>query len=151
MDSKDNKVYMNRLNPHSVDKKRNKLVPTKQRILGPHPRGEFQAVFVNQWNNRRWAKCNCPTLRCPWPKHEGDHVNTYFKLLLLVKTNIKNDKVWISFIEGLHRHAAIFASLLCIKFDYSKNIIIQGSLQLDDFEKAQIPHYKNPGVTLRQQ
>jgi hypothetical protein len=63
-----------------------------------------------------------------------------------VKTKSKNDKVWISFIEGLHRHAAILASLLCMKFDYSNNIIIPGSLQLDGFEKAQIPHYKNPGV-----
>jgi hypothetical protein len=80
-------------------------------------------------------------------KHEGDHVNTYFELLLLVKTKSKNDMVWISFIEGLLRHAAMFASLLCTKFDYSNNIIIPGSLQLDDFEKAQIPHYKNPGVT----
>jgi hypothetical protein len=41
-------------------------------------------------------------------KHEGDHVDTYFELLLLMKTKSKNDKVWISFIEGLHRHAAIF-------------------------------------------
>jgi hypothetical protein len=84
-------------------------------------------------------------------KHEGDHVDTYFGLLLLVKTKSKNDKVWISFIEGLRRHAAIFASLLCMKFGFSNNIIIPGSLQLDDFEKAQILHYKNPGVTPRQQ
>jgi hypothetical protein len=75
-------------------------------------------------------------------KHEGDHVDTCFELLLLVKTKSKNDKVWISFIEGLHRHTAIFANLLCMKFDYSNNIIIPGSLQLDNFEKAQIPHYK---------
>jgi hypothetical protein len=54
----------------------------------------------------------------------------------------RNDKVWISFIEGLHRHTAIIACLLCKKFDYSNNIIIQGSLQLNDFEKAKIPHYK---------
>jgi hypothetical protein len=84
-------------------------------------------------------------------KHEGNHVNTYFELLLLVKTKIKNDKVWISFIEGLHMHAAIFARLLCMKFDYSNNIIIPGSLQFDNFEQAQIPHYKNPAITPRQQ
>jgi hypothetical protein len=45
-------------------------------------------------------------------KHEGDHVDTYHKLLLLVKTKSKTNNVWISFIEGLHRHAAILASLL---------------------------------------
>ncbi len=84
-------------------------------------------------------------------KHKGDHVDTYFKLLLLVKTKSKNEKVWISVIEGLHMHAAIFASLLCMKFDYSDNIIIPGSPQLDVIEKAQIPHYKNSGVTPRQQ
>ncbi len=38
-----------------------------------------------------------------------------------------------------------------MKFDYFNNIIIPGSLQLDDFEKAQILHYKNPGFTPRQQ
>jgi hypothetical protein len=67
-----------------------------------------------------------------------------------VKTKSKNDYVWISFIEGPHR-AAILAGLLCMKFDYSNNKIIPGSLQLDDFEKAQIPHYKNSGVTPREQ
>jgi hypothetical protein len=84
-------------------------------------------------------------------KHEGDHVDTYFEFLLLVKTKSKNNKVWISFIEGLHRHAAIFASLLRMKCDYSNNIITPGSLRLDDFEKAQILHYKILGVTSRQQ
>ena len=38
-----------------------------------------------------------------------------------------------------------------MKFDYSKNKIIPGSLQLDDFEKAHIPHYKNSGITPREQ
>jgi hypothetical protein len=72
--------------------------------------------------------------------HEGDHVETYYKLLLLVKTKSKNDNRWISFIEGLHKQAAILASLLCMKFDYSNNKITPGSLQLDNFERAQIPH-----------
>jgi hypothetical protein len=84
-------------------------------------------------------------------KHEGDHVNTCFELLLLVKTKNKSDKVQISFIEGLQRQAAIFTRLLCMKFDYSNNIIIPGSLQLDNFEKEQILDYKNPGITPKQQ
>jgi hypothetical protein len=83
--------------------------------------------------------------------HEGDCVDTYYKLILLVKTKSKNDNVWISFIEGLHRHTVILAILLCMKFDNYKNKIILGSLQLDNFEKAQILHYKNPGVTPREQ
>ncbi len=38
-----------------------------------------------------------------------------------------------------------------MKFNYFNNIIIPGSLQLENFEKAQILHYKNHGVTPRQQ
>jgi hypothetical protein len=38
-----------------------------------------------------------------------------------------------------------------MKFDYSNNIIIPGSLQVCNFETAKIPHYKNPGITPRQQ
>ncbi len=68
-----------------------------------------------------------------------------------MKTKSKNDNGWISIIEGLHRHAAILASLLCMKYDYSNNKIIPGSLQSDNFQKAQILHYKNPGVTPREQ
>ena len=75
----------------------------------------------------------------------SDTINNYYKLLLLVKTKSKKDNVWISFVEGLHRHAAIIACLLCTKFDYKNNIIKPGSLQLEDFKKADIPHYKDPG------
>jgi hypothetical protein len=38
-----------------------------------------------------------------------------------------------------------------MKFDYSNNKIIPGSLQLDNFEKAQILHYKNHGITQGEQ
>ena len=38
-----------------------------------------------------------------------------------------------------------------MKFDYSNNIIIPGSLQVDNFETAKILHYKNPGISLRHQ
>ena len=55
----------------------------------------------------------------------------------------KRDNIWISFVEGLHRHAAIIACLLCTKFDYKTNIIKPGSLQLEDFRKADIPYYKD--------
>ncbi len=47
----------------------------------------------------------------------SDTINNYYKLLLLVKTKSKKDNVWISFVEGLHRQAAIIACLLCTKFD----------------------------------
>jgi hypothetical protein len=38
-----------------------------------------------------------------------------------------------------------------MKFDYSNNKIIPGSLQLDNFERAHIPHYRSPGITPREQ
>jgi hypothetical protein len=38
---------------------------------------------------------------------EDNPATKYYKLLVLVKTTSKNGKVWISFVEGLHQHAAI--------------------------------------------
>jgi hypothetical protein len=38
-----------------------------------------------------------------------------------------------------------------MKFDYSNNIINPVLPQLKNFEKAQIPYYKIPGITPRQQ
>jgi hypothetical protein len=156
MDSEDNKVYMKRLNHHSVDeeKRRNSFPPSNK--LYNLIRGEnfIQSLSINRTteDGQNTISQHCHVLdKWKSSKHEGDHVNTYCKLLLLVKTKSKNDKVWISFIDGLHRHADIIASLLCMKFDYSNNIIILGSLQLDDFETAIIPHYKNPGITPREQ
>jgi hypothetical protein len=116
MDSDDNKVYMIRLNPHSVDKKigissflpSNKFYHLVQgenfkqflSIDGPTEDGQ-NAIAQYYGVLDEWTASN----------HEDDHVNTYYKLLLLVKTKSKNNIVWISFIEGLHRHTAILASL----------------------------------------
>jgi hypothetical protein len=147
MNSDDNKVYMIRLNLHSVDKKIGiSLLPPstkfydlvqgenfKQFLLIDGTTEDGQNVIAQHYNVLdKWTASN----------HECDHIETYYKLLLLVKTKSKNDNVWIRFIEGLHKHAAIITSLLCMKFDYSNNKIIPGSLQLGDFGKAQIPHYK---------
>ena len=65
----------------------------------------------------------------------SDTINNYYQLLLLVKTKSKKDNFWISFVEGLHIHAAIITCLLCAKFDYEHNIIKSGSLELEDFKK----------------
>ena len=82
--------------------------------------------------------------------HHVDKINKYYDLLHLVKTQSKKDNIWISFIEGLHRHATTIACLLCMKFDYDNNIINPGSLDLDDFKISDIPDYKDPGVSPRQ-
>ena len=37
----------------------------------------------------------------------------YFQLLMLVNTKSPADFLWVSFVEGLHRHAATILALLC--------------------------------------
>ena len=64
----------------------------------------------------------------------------YYQLLYLVKTKSKKDTLWISFIEGLHRHAAMVMSLLCSSFDLKNNYINCGSLSMKDFRRANIKH-----------
>jgi hypothetical protein len=75
---------------------------------------------------------------------EGDCATKYYKLLVLVKTMSKNDKVWISLVEGLHQHAAIVMCLTCSDFDLKGNYINQGSLKNKAFKKTDVPHYRNP-------
>jgi hypothetical protein len=75
----------------------------------------------------------------------------YLSLLLLVKTKSQVDYLWVSFVEGLHWHAAMITCLLCTKFDYSSNKIQPGSLDIQDFKNARVPHFKDPGVTLKGQ
>jgi hypothetical protein len=41
--------------------------------------------------------------------------------------------------------------LLCTKFDYSSNKIQPGSLNIQDFKNATVPHFKDPGVTPKKQ
>jgi ribosomal protein S7 len=75
---------------------------------------------------------------------EDDCATKYYKLLVLVKTTSKKDNVWISFVEGLHRHAAIVMCLTCSDFDLKDNYIDQGSLKNKAFKNAAVPHYRNP-------
>ncbi len=46
---------------------------------------------------------------------------------------------------------AMITCLLCIKFDYSSNKIQLGSLDIQDFKNARVPHFKDPGVTPKEQ
>ena len=86
--------------------------------------------------------------------HDCDFVQDYHNLLMLVKTKSPNNNVWISFVEGLHRHAAIVACLLCANFDIKTNALIPGSLELQHFVDAGVHHIDTVGnatVTPRQQ
>jgi hypothetical protein len=78
---------------------------------------------------------------------EDDRATKYYKLLLLVKIMSQDDNIWIIFVEGLHRHAAIVMCLTCSDFDLHNNYIEQGSLKKRTFKLAGVPHYKKPDMT----
>jgi hypothetical protein len=65
----------------------------------------------------------------------------YYQLIYIVKTKSKNNTLWISFIEGLHRLAAMVMSLLCSSFDLENNYINPGLLSMKDFKRANIQHF----------
>jgi hypothetical protein len=74
-------------------------------------------------------------------KSQATPVEQYYQLLYLVKTKSTKDTLWISFIEGLHRHAAMVMSLLCSSFDLENNFINPCSLSMKDFKMGQYPTF----------
>ena len=67
-------------------------------------------------------------------KKKTNTVQAYFELLCLVKQQSTNDRVWISFWEGMHRHAAIIMTLLCADITYNtNNCYIPHTLQKSSF------------------
>ena len=76
----------------------------------------------------------------------------YYELLYLVKTKSRVDKIWFSFFEGMHRHAAIVAGLVCSKFNHSTNELELGSLKLEDFKNdGVIKSFNKPNITVKEQ
>jgi hypothetical protein len=53
----------------------------------------------------------------------SDAASTYYYLLLTVKHQSNKDYIWISFYEGLHRHAALLLSLTSSALNLTKNEI----------------------------
>jgi hypothetical protein len=77
------------------------------------------------------------------------HGSLYYKLLFLVKSSSSVDHVWFSFFKGMHRYAAIVASLVCSKFNQPTNELSPGSLTLDDFRnEGGMKSFKDPGTTI---
>ncbi len=72
----------------------------------------------------------------------------YFHLLIIAKTKIYVDNVWVSFIEGLHHHTVKIFCLTCSYFDYVYNEIEQATLKMKHFKTANIPHFKQNERTL---
>ncbi len=78
---------------------------------------------------------------------EDNHAKDYYQLLHIVKTLSNRDLVWISFVEGLHRHAAILMCLTCSRFDLEDNNINHYSLKKKEFKLAGVPHYNTPQMS----
>jgi hypothetical protein len=78
---------------------------------------------------------------------QDNHAKDYYKLLHIIKTLSNQDFVWISFVEGLHRHAAIIMCLTFSRFDLEDNNIDHDSLKMKDFKLAGVPHYTNPQMS----
>ena len=84
-------------------------------------------------------------------KKEVRGYKQYYELLFLVKSSSTVDHVWFSFFEGMHRHAAIFAGLVCSKFNHTTNELKPGSLTLDDFRnEGAVKNFKVPGTTVEE-
>ena len=74
--------------------------------------------------------------------HISDSASTYFFLLLTVKYRSNTDNIWMSFYEGLHRHAALLLSLTSSSFNLTKNEIKFKSLTSEFFCQQQIENFK---------
>jgi len=76
-------------------------------------------------------------------EHENDtKANKYFVLLCIVKTKSQRDSLYVSFVEGLHRHAAIILCLTCSCFDLKNNTLQKDTLRKKHFQE--VSHYKKP-------
>jgi hypothetical protein len=72
-------------------------------------------------------------------------INHYYEHLLMVKQSSTKDNIWMSFYEGLHRHAALMMCLLCFKIDLVSNKVNHGSPAADYFKmKFTIKEFKEP-------
>jgi hypothetical protein len=87
----------------------------------------------------KWAKVKC------LGQEKGtfsDAASAYFYLQLTVKYHSDKDYIWISFYEGLHRHAALLLSLTLSAFNLTKNEIKFKSLTKDYFQQQHLENFK---------
>ena len=109
--------------------------------------GVQEVLMYFQVDNGRWKE-----LLQEWQeKHKTPLTGfrRYYELLYLVKSQSRYDHIWFSFFEGMHRHAAIVAGLVCSKFNHSTNKLVPGSVMLDDFKNEDVLiSYKDPGITV---
>ena len=72
----------------------------------------------------------------------SDSASTYYYLLMTVKCESKNDFIWMSFYEGLHRHTALLLSLTSSAFNLTKNEIKFKSLTTEYFQQQRLENFK---------
>jgi len=109
--------------------------------------GEQEVLMYFQVDNGRWKE-----LLQEWQENHKTPLTgfrRYYELLYLVKSQSRYDHIWFSFFEGMHRHAAIVAGLVCSKFNHSTNELDPGSLTLDDFKnEGVLKSFKDPEITV---
>jgi hypothetical protein len=71
----------------------------------------------------------------------------YYYLLFLVKAQSKKDNVWISFYEGLHRHASLLVTLLLAVYNTTTNILKFNTLSVDYFKQHHLLNFKSVNET----
>ena len=95
---------------------------------------------------REWSQLNNEWYE---KQQEPTGYKRYYELLFLVKSESAKDHIWVSFFEGMHRHAAIIAGLLCSKFSHVTNELKPGSLTLEDFKiDGAVKNFKDPKTTV---
>ncbi len=91
---------------------------------------------------RQWNQLNDEWFETP---EAPTGYKRYYKLLFLVKSESEKDHIWVSFFEGMHRHAAMVTGLLCSQFDYVTNELKPGSLTLEKFKiDSKVKNFKDP-------
>jgi hypothetical protein len=80
----------------------------------------------------------------------SDSASFYFYLLLTVKYQSSRDYIWISFYEGLHRHAAFLLSHTSSAFNLTKNEIKFKSLTTNYFQQQQLEYFKDDNKQLHE-
>ncbi len=149
MIDKDNNVIMKNLNPKDSGKNdvsKQLFPPDEEEFYKTLQSDEFKKILVISATTcegrNAIAKYFEVDEECENNKSTSMPAEGYYELLLLVKMKSKKDNLWISFIEGLHGHAAMVMSLGCSSFDFENNYINPGSLSMEDFNKAKIPHFQ---------
>ncbi len=78
---------------------------------------------------------------------QDDYARDYFMLLKMVKIFSNNNNLWISFVEGLHQHAAIVMCLTCLTFDLEDNKLVHNFLKNKQFKLVGVPNYKESDMS----